>query len=80
MNRKPNALATAALAAVILWGALLLAMVGGRVRGPVPPVPRIPACAEDTVIVGTGDYAHGRWTAYVCGPARDDMVRPLTNR
>ena len=32
----------------------------------------LPQCPEDTVIVGTGDYHAGRWTAYECGPAVDD--------
>lgn len=36
--------------------------------------PRVPACAEDTVIVGTGDFEHGHWTTYTCGPALDDLA------
>ena len=34
----------------------------------------IPACQEDAVLVGTGDFENGRWTAYDCGPARDDLL------
>ena len=33
----------------------------------------IPRCDEDATIVGTGEYAHGRWSGYVCGPSVDDM-------
>ena len=32
------------------------------------------ACPEDSVLVGEGQYSEGRWTRYVCGPARDDYV------
>jgi len=35
---------------------------------------RIPRCEEDQVIVGTGDFAAGQWTSYVCGPAVDDYI------
>jgi hypothetical protein len=34
----------------------------------------IPTCAEDVVIIGIGDYEAGRWSAYVCGPAADDLA------
>lgn len=31
------------------------------------PGPRVvPACEEDEVIVGTGDFAGGYWTGYQC--------------
>lgn len=33
---------------------------------------RIPRCTEDAVLVGTGSFDNGRWSAYVCGPAVDD--------
>lgn len=33
----------------------------------------IPACAEDVVLVGAGDFAEGRYERYVCGPALDDF-------
>jgi len=33
----------------------------------------VPACQEDEVIVGTGDFVAGRWTGYRCGPALDDF-------
>jgi hypothetical protein len=33
----------------------------------------IPACQEDAVIVGQGDFVEGYWTEYVCGPSLDDF-------
>jgi hypothetical protein len=33
----------------------------------------IPACAEDVVIIGVGSFEDGRWSAYTCGPAADDL-------
>ena len=36
--------------------------------------PAMPVCEEDQVIVGAGDFEAGRWTAYVCGPALDDIA------
>ena len=32
----------------------------------------IPPCAEDVVLIGTGDFVNGRWSSYECGPAWDD--------
>jgi hypothetical protein len=34
--------------------------------------PLLPRCEEDQVLVGYGDFEHGRWSAYACGPAVDD--------
>ena len=34
----------------------------------------VPTCAEDVVIIGTGNFIRGRWTTYTCGPAVDDML------
>lgn len=35
---------------------------------------KIPRCAEDAVIVGTGEYfSDGSWKYYSCGPSRDDL-------
>lgn len=34
----------------------------------------IPSCPEDSVLVGAGNFEHGRWDAYACGPAADDYV------
>jgi hypothetical protein len=38
--------------------------------------PAVPQCAEDVAIVGTGAFHDGRWSAYACGPAVDDL-RPI---
>ena len=32
----------------------------------------IPPCAEDVVLIGTGDFVNGRWSSYQCGTALDD--------
>jgi hypothetical protein len=62
----------------LLAGALLLfAVAMSPVHSPrnEPEVTRtertVPSCEEDAVIVGTGDFEHGRWTSYVCGPSAD---------
>lgn len=34
----------------------------------------LPQCEEDAVLIGTGDFDNGRWSAYMCGPAVDDFV------
>lgn len=34
--------------------------------------PALPACPEDAMLVGVGQFEHGHWTSYVCGPAVDD--------
>ena len=34
----------------------------------------IPACEEDAVTIGTGDFVAGRWSAYRCGPSADDYL------
>ena len=36
--------------------------------------PTVPACVEDSVIVGFGEYENGYWTHYSCGPAVDDYA------
>ena len=28
--------------------------------------PAIPKCAEDDIIVGTGNYSNGQWEGYTC--------------
>ena len=56
-----------ALAALTL---ALLALTASAVPAPDP----LPRCPEDVVLVGTGDFHHGRWSAYQCGPAVDDML------
>lgn len=36
---------------------------------------KVPACHEDSTIIGSGQFARGRWTTYTCGPAVDDYVK-----
>ena len=50
--------------------ALILAAVLTGTAGRHEP---IPACEEDAVLVGIGQYHDGRWDAYQCGPAVDDI-------
>lgn len=33
----------------------------------------LPACQEDEVIIGDGDFVEGHWTRYICGPSFDDL-------
>lgn len=65
-----------ALAAALLLGALALgaANIAGPDASPAPAGPVVPACAEDSVLLGTGDFEAGYWTGYECGPARDDYM------
>lgn len=35
----------------------------------------VPACQEDSVLVGVGSFDRGRWSRYECGPAVDDLVQ-----
>ena len=34
----------------------------------------VPACQEDSVLVGAGQFENGRWDWYECGPAVDDFT------
>lgn len=36
--------------------------------------PEVPMCQEDQVLIGIGNFDHGRWEAYMCGPAVDDFA------
>ena len=36
---------------------------------------RVPDCAEDVVILGTGEFENGQWQYYICGFAVDDYSR-----
>ncbi len=40
----------------------------------IQPAPQIAQCPEDSVLVGLGDFDHGRYERYVCGPAMDDYA------
>jgi len=46
----------------------------GAVRLDLTIYRTVPQCAEDAVIIGTGDFDNGRWTQYICGPALDDYT------
>ena len=37
------------------------------------PIPTVPQCQEDQVIVGQGQFNDGYWDYYTCGPALDDF-------
>ncbi len=52
-------------------GVIMVIAVLGLVAQALAPS-LIPSCAEDTVLVGVGEFDQGRWTRYVCGPAVDD--------
>jgi hypothetical protein len=56
----------ATLAMLALFAAVQLGAHVARVEA-------IPPCAEDVVIIGVGSFEDGRWTAYACGPAADDL-------
>lgn len=61
--------------AYLIVAALLLAWVAipdGPAASSEPSTPAIPACEEDAVLIGVGDFEQGRWSAYTCGPAVDD--------
>lgn len=51
---------------------LVLGFISGLVLMLVISFHRIPACQEDVVLLGYGNFERGRWTHYVCGPAVDD--------
>jgi hypothetical protein len=56
-------------------GVLLLVLwlsLGAWLLYDAAQTPAIERCAEDVVLVGTGDYEDGRYDRYVCGPAMDD--------
>ena len=52
-----------ALAAAIVVGAFIVGQ----------PDTTVPQCPEDAVLVGSGDFNAGRYSAYECGPALDDF-------
>ena len=57
------------LAAIVLGATLGLA--ASRL---FPFQPYIPRCQEDAMLIGTGQFEGGAWTAYECGPAVDDYL------
>lgn len=48
----------------VLLGLLLIACLVTIPR--VEVAPPVPACQEDQLILGAGDYAGGYWTVYTC--------------
>lgn len=53
---------------------LIVASVIAITYGPVLADSRyVPACEEDAVLVGTGDFDGDRFESLVCGPALDDF-------
>jgi hypothetical protein len=81
---KREAIITVIVILLVYVGA---AMIGWGLAHPVPEEQplvtvihdRIPMCPEDSVLVGVGQFEHGRWDAYTCGPARDDYASPSTS-
>lgn len=65
-----DALLAGLLAVLLLFAAFLLLWAIAADREARNPIPR---CAEDAVLIGTGDFERGRWDRYVCGPAVDDF-------
>jgi hypothetical protein len=53
--------------------AALALVIALQVGAHVARAEAIPACAEDVVIIGVGSFEDGRWSAYTCGPAADDL-------
>lgn len=60
-------------AALVALGFALAIMLGARAGGAVVEG-SLPRCPEDAVLVGTGDFEHGRYATYACGPAMDDYI------
>lgn len=66
MTRLTATVVTIAIVAILILG---VAICGVYANGQNHYIPK---CAEDVVLVGTGDYQDGRWDSLTCGPARDD--------
>lgn len=72
MRNRAERLTLAMMAAgtIIVWTmALLYALVLTGHTG----FRAVPRCEEDAVLVGTGQFEDGRWSAYTCGPAAGDL-------
>jgi hypothetical protein len=53
--------------------AAIVATAGiGSITAQAQRAAELPRCQEDAVLIGTGAFDAGRWSAYVCGPAVDD--------
>lgn len=40
---------------------------------------RVPACAEDEMVQGEGNFEHGKWTRYVCVHPDDVVAETIEN-
>lgn len=49
------------LAIILGWLALMWVVVGAMDQPPT-----VPACQEDEVVVGVGDFDNGYWSGYEC--------------
>jgi hypothetical protein len=56
---------------IVLWVAGVAVLMTWAFRSTL-----LPACQEDSVLVGQGQFRGGRWAEYVCGPAVDDYNPP----
>ena len=54
--------------------ALAIMLVAVSIALYIDHIITLPQCQEDVVLVGVGDFEHGRWTSYECGPAVDDYI------
>lgn len=61
---------------VVLAAVLASILVIGVAWGNYTDTRRVvPKCQEDAVVVGRGDFTHGRWDRYACGASVDDYQR-----
>lgn len=68
MDRQDRAVVAASWIVLIAVAGLLW------VQAQTASIASIPACQEDAVIVGTGEFhSDGRWDDYGCGPSWDDL-------
>ena len=61
---------------IVLFTTLLLLIFAFSYQGwQIEKTHRIvPACQEDSVLIGAGQFENGRWDYYECGPAVDDLI------
>ena len=61
-----------ATAAILCEGSLVAPALGHHAG-------RVPACAEDEMVAGRGDFEHGKWTRYVCVHPDDVVAETIEN-
>ncbi len=59
---------------IVLFALLLVTAVLIDNDDSAGSVDSIPACQEDEVVVGNGDFSSGYWSNYECVPA--DLINP----